>query len=132
MSTLLQPRNCIRHPRAPSPPQEFSLASWNVRGLKSTSKRQALGSDCMHYNIDIACLQETKIDIQSEERLLSGHKLILMQQKKSFHHGLGFVVGPRLLDHVNSYGYISDRIATMDLSLPSKNGSSTKCRIVNV
>jgi len=86
----------------------------------------------MHYNIDIACLQETKIDTQSEETLLSGHKLILMQQKNTLHHGLGFVVGPRLLNHVTSYGHISDRIATMDLSLPSKNGSSTKCRIVNV
>lgn len=55
-----------------------------------------------------------------------------MQQTQSKHYGLGFVIGPRLLDHVLSYTYISDRIATIDLCLPMRNGSSTKCRIVNV
>ncbi|XP_019625003.1 PREDICTED: uncharacterized protein LOC109470482 [Branchiostoma belcheri] len=55
-----------------------------------------------------------------------------MEQKKSIHHGLGFVIGPRLQNHVIAYGRVSDRIATLDLSLPLRNGRTAKCRIVNV
>ena len=124
--------NCTRHPRASPSPHEFAFATWNVRGLTSAIKRQTLGTDCEHYNIDIACIQETKVATQSEQLLQTGHKLILMQQKESTHHGLGFVIGPRLLNHVLNYGRVNDRIATMDLSLPLRNGRTTKCRIVNV
>ena len=132
MSTLLQPRTCARHPRAPPSPQELAIATWNVRGLKAASKRQTLGEDCKHYNIDIACIQETKVATHSEQLLHTGHKLVFMQQKQSHHHGLGFIISPRLLDHVLSYTYISDRIAFIDLCVPMRNGSNTKCRIVNV
>lgn len=54
-----------------------------------------------------------------------------MQQKQATHWGLGFVIGPGFLDHIQSYMYISDHIATIDLSVPMRNGSTTKCRIIN-
>ena len=38
----------------------------------------------------------------------------------------------RLLNHVVNYRRVNDCIATMDLSLPLRNGHTTKCRIVNV
>ncbi|KAI8483691.1 hypothetical protein Bbelb_386290 [Branchiostoma belcheri] len=41
-------------------------------------------------------------------------------------------LGPRLQNHVIAYGRVSDRIATLDLSLPLRNGRTAKCRIVNV
>ncbi|XP_078682189.1 uncharacterized protein LOC144916740 [Branchiostoma floridae x Branchiostoma belcheri] len=111
---------------------EFAFATWNVRGLTLAMKRQTLGTDCEHYNIDIACIQETKVTSQCELLLQTGHKLILMEQKKSIHHGLGFVIGPRLQNHVIAYGRVSDRIATLDLSLTLRNGRTAKCPIVNV
>ncbi|XP_078682194.1 uncharacterized protein LOC144916745 [Branchiostoma floridae x Branchiostoma belcheri] len=111
---------------------EFAFATWKGRGLTSAMKRQTLGTDCEHYNIDIACIQETKVTSQCEQLLQTGHKLILMEQKKSIHHGLGFVIGPSLQNHVIAYGCVSDRIATLDLSLPLRNGRTTKCPIVIV
>ena len=38
--------------------------------------------------------------------------------------GLVFVINPRLADHVTFYKYISDRVATMDLQIPSCFGST--------
>ncbi len=122
MSDLLRPRNCVRHPRkAPPPPQEFAIATWNVRGFAAASKRETLGADCDHYNIDLVCMQETKVEAMSEQQLQTGHRLILMQQKQATYRGLGFVIGPRLLDHVLSFAYVSDRVAFIDLSLPMRN-----------
>ena len=105
MSTLLQIRHWTRHPRAPLSPQQLSIAAWNVRGLAASLKRHMLGEDCEHYQVDIACIQETKVTMQSEQTLHTGHKLILMQQKHTTQHGLGFVISSRLLNHVISYEY---------------------------
>ena len=132
MSNLLQPTSCVRHPRPSPSPQDLAIATWNVRGLNAASKKQTLGEDCEHYKIDIACIQETKIAAHSEQLLQTGHKLVLMEQKLATHRGLGFVIGPRLLDRVLSFGYVSDRVATIDLAIPMrKAGTTTKCRIVN-
>ena len=68
----------------------------------------------------------------SEQQLHTGHRLILMQQKTATYRGLGFIIGPRLLDHVLSFANISDRVAFIDLSLPLKNSATTKCRVINV
>ena len=52
--------------------------------------------------------------------------------KQSHHHGLGFIINPRLFDHFLSITYISVHIAVIDLCVPMRNGSNTKGRIVNV
>ena len=131
MSDLLRPRNCARHPRkAKRSPQEFAIATWNVRGITATSKKETLGTDCDHYNIDLGCIQETKVEGMLEQQLHTGHRLILMQQKTATYRGLGFIIGPRLLDHVLSFAYISDCVTFIDLSLPLKNGATTKCRVI--
>ena len=110
------------------------LDIWSKEGKerRRTNKRQTLGTDCKHYNTDFAWILETKVATQSEQLLQTGHKLVLMQQKEFIHYGLGFVIGPRLLIHILNYGHISDHVATMNLSLPLRNGHSTKCWIVNV
>ena len=68
----------------------------------------------------------------SEQQLQTGHRLILMQQKQATYLGLDFVIGPRLLDHVLSFAYVSDCVAFIDLSMPMRNGSITKCHVINV
>jgi exonuclease III len=129
MSTLLHTRSCTHHPWASPSPQEFAFATWNVQGLTSAIKRQTVGTNCEHYYIDI---QESKVATQSDQLLQTGHKLVLMQQKETIHHGLGFVIGPRPLNHILNNGCISDHIATMDLSLSWRTGHTVKCQIVNV
>ena len=105
---------------------------WNVQGLTAASKRETLGAVCDHYNIDLVCIQETKEEAMSEQQLQTGHRLILMQQKQATYLGLDFVIGPTLLDHVLSFAYVSDCVAFIDLSMPMRNGSITKCHVINV
>ncbi len=130
MSTL-QYRKCTRHARKEPKPWELTIGTWNVHGLTAASKRETLGSDCEHYNIDILCIQETKTKEHWEQHLQSKHKLILLQQKDSYHRGLGFVISPRLMNNVVSFRNISDRVATLDITIPTKSGEPKKCRIIN-
>ena len=111
--------------------RQITLGTWNVRGLASNSKRETLAIDCKNYNVDILCIQETKTKDYWEQTLPSGYKLILLEQKDGYHGGLGFVVGPRLVDYITGYKYITDRIAKMDLVIPTRNGTTTNLRIVN-
>ena len=77
------------------------------------------------------CIQETKIANYDEVTLATGHKLVLLQQKTAKHHGLGFVISPRLIPHIRSWWYISDRVAAIEVSIPSSRGKPTLCQIVN-
>ena len=109
----------------------LTLATFNVRGLSKSEKRERLGVDCVRYNVDIMALQETKTKNSVDMKLLTGHRLILFDQKKSYHYGLGFSISPRILECVKSYTVISDRVCYLDLVLQSKGGNLIKCRVVN-
>ena len=37
----------------------------------------------------------------------------------------------RLLNHINSYKYVSDRVSMLDLTLPTRSGLQLKCQVVN-
>ena len=123
----LHPKACTRQPRAKLPANELTIGTWNVRGLTSATKKKTLGADCEHYNVDILCIQETKAKAQWEYLLQSGHKLILMQQKEASHRGLGFVIGPRLLDYIIRYRYARDHVAILDIAIPTRNGTPVQC-----
>jgi len=43
--------------------------------------------------------------------------------------GLGFVISPWLLNHINSYKYISDQVSILDF--PRNSGLHLKCGVVN-
>ncbi|MDA8031205.1 MAG: hypothetical protein MPK62_08785, partial [Alphaproteobacteria bacterium] len=51
--------------------------------------------------------------------------------KRQKHRGLGFVISPRPIPHVCSWWYISDRVAAIELSIPTSQGKSTYCRVIN-
>ena len=63
--------------------------------------------------------------------LQSGQKLVLVEQKEASYRGLGFVISPRLLNHINSYKYMGDRLSILDFTLPTRSGHQLKCRVVN-
>ena len=109
----------------------FRFATWNVRGLVKDYKRSLLVQDIQSYKIDIACLQETKCTVNEDVLLHNNVRLIIMEQKNCRHGGLGFVISPKIQKFVKSYGYISDRVAILDLQIPTKSGKPTNYRIVN-
>ena len=117
----------------------ISFATFNIRGLGSCedpyelhSKREQLGADCLRYGVDICAIQETKTVQPGSCSLSNGYKLLWFEQKKSRHHGLGFVLSPRLIDYVVCWNSISDRVCYLDLELPTKSGKLLRCRVVNV
>ena len=109
----------------------LSLATFNVRGLSKELKQHQLGMDCMNYNIDIVAIQETKMTQFKEIILPTKNKLLIFEQSESRHGDLGFLINERFIKFVMSWNVISDRVAYINLKLPSKNGSFTYFRIVN-
>ena len=109
----------------------FRFITWNVCGLSKSIKRDNLANECLKYKMDIACLQETKSKLHEDLFLHNGYRLIIMEQRDSYHGGLGFIISPRMRDYVKSYSYISDRVAVLDLLIPTKSGAPVHYRMVN-
>ena len=61
------------------------------------------------YQVDIACLQETKVSELNDEKI-DGYRVILLPTN-SRHYGLGFALNKHWADRLLSYESISDRIA---------------------
>ena len=40
-------------------------------------------------------------------------------------------MGPHLLPHIQSWWYVSDRVAAIDFTIPGTGMRSTRCRVVN-
>ena len=110
----------------------LTIASFNVRGLSNVIKQEELGADCEKFNIDILAIQETKIHgTASFERILpTNHKLLVFEQKNR-HGGLGFVIAKKMVPYVVTWKCISDRVAYLDISIPTKSDGSFMCRFVN-
>ena len=109
----------------------FRFCTWNVCGLSKSIKRDNLATECCNYKMDICCIQETKSKVHEDFILHNRYRLIIMEQKDSWHGGLGFVISPRMQDYVKSYSYISDRVAVLDLVIPTKSGAPINYRLVN-
>jgi len=54
-----------------------------------------------------------------------------MEQKEASYRGLAFVISPRLLNHINSYKYISHWVSILDFTLPTRSGPQLKCLLIN-
>ena len=109
------------------------LATWNVRGISKEYAQHQAASDCDRYNLDLIALQETKVSQQSDTLIPGKHRLILFNQKQSWHGGLGFIINRRFIPNVVSYQQISDRVAYLDVCIPSKCQGTPplKIRVVN-
>ncbi len=59
----------------PSPISEFNFATFNVRGLTTKIKKEALERDLAKFKIDLCALQETKSTKELDEQI-GGYRLI--------------------------------------------------------
>lgn len=55
---------------------QFSVATFNVRGLTNCVNQEALSRDIDKYKLDICCLQETKITEHFDKTTPHGNSLI--------------------------------------------------------
>ena len=109
----------------------FRFVTWNVCGLSKSINRDNLANKCLNYKMDIACLQG---------QLIEGPRSPPPAQRIQAHrHGVETLLAwwfqlryqPTLKQYVKSYGYISDRVAVLDLHIPTKFGAPIIYRIVN-
>ena len=112
-----------RHPQA----QLLTVASWNVRTLLETKRTVARPSaivsrELARYNIDIAALSETRVLGDTVLTEAGGGYTFYLKGKDSgekCHHGVGFAIRSKLVDHLQGslpIG-INERLMTMSLPL---------------
>ena len=98
----------------------FSLGTFNVRGLCDELEKENLADDLERHKIDVCCIQETKIKDGVDITTRKGHRLICLQTKQNS-YGNGFMVAKRLVPSINKYWKISDRISVLQLVVNAKN-----------
>ena len=92
----------------------LSLATFNIRGLTEEIKKDHLASDLNRYDIDVCGLQETKIS-NGADVTIQGHRLICFKSECE-HYGNGFMVNNRLVENIEKYWRVSDRISVTQFS----------------
>ena len=118
----------------------FTIATFNVLGITSPVKRDELLRDCYYRKIDILAVQETKCR-QFEDSVLhftdddgKSHKyrfINFQQFDNKWQAGIGFLVNSVYTNYIKCYNNISDRVAYLDLEIPSKSGKPRLCRVIN-
>eukprot|EP00117_Sycon_ciliatum_P004861 scpid107111/ scgid0430/ len=111
-------------------PRGFRFATFNVRGLCSASKQQQLARDMDAYRIDFCGLQELKMTTTVDKPLGDSHRFVSFGQAEGRHGGNGFVISNMLNKFVSTFKKISDRVGTVDLSIPQGKGNTLPVRFV--
>ena len=96
--------------------KEFNIGTFNVRGLKDEQKRQDLAQDAERYNIDVLCIQETKLSEGIDCNVGNKNDRLIALSSDNVHHGVGFVVSSKWKENIYKYWKVSDRIAVLQLS----------------
>lgn len=109
----------FRHPSGTRSSPILSIATFNVRGLSSGTKRNQLVTDLSNHRIAICCLQETKCADGFDE--LRGNYRLLGLSSESRHYGLGFAVTNWLAQRITRFWSVSDRIAVIQFRLSGKS-----------
>jgi sorting nexin-29 len=95
-----------------------SIATFNVRGMTEEAKRIHLANDMDKYNVNIMCLQETKV--KDETRYEVNGKEFLFLKSESQHYGNGFVLDKKWKQSLHAVWRVSDRIAVIQLAVKEK------------
>ena len=103
----------------------FTIGTFNVRGLSSAIKRDQLSEDLNRLHIDVCCIQETKCP--SGFDVISGYYRLIGLPSTSRHNGLGFAVASYLAGGLLRYWSVSDTLAVIQLTL----GSHSTLTIIN-
>ena len=112
----------------------FSIGSFNVRGITGNTKQKQLIRDICKYNVDICCLQETKIkneiDIKINEK-----QIITFGTDKMY--GNGFVISKKWIGSIHKYWKVSERICVLQLKtngemMPNERKPNHIITIINV
>ena len=91
----------------------FNIATFNVRGMANDYKKEQLIRDMTTYNVDVCCLQETKL-AQGINKDIKDHKIIAFESKQ-IEYGNGFVINKKWKDFIYKFWKVSDRVCVLQL-----------------
>ena len=79
--------------------ENLTIASYNVRGLTDKLKKAQLSKDLKFYDVDVCCVQETKIT-EGIETNIRNYRLI-SQKTNRMDYGNGFLIHKTLEQQMN-------------------------------
>ena len=103
----------------------FTIGTFNVRGLSSAIKHDQISEDLNRLHVDVCCIQETKCP--SGFDVIPGYYRLIGLPSTSRHYGLAFAVASYLAGGLLRYWSVSDRLAVIQLTL----GSHSTLTIIN-
>ena len=95
--------------------ENLTIASYNIRGLTDKLKKVQLTKDLKFYNVDVCCVQETKIT-EGIDINIRDYRLIC-QKTNQKDYGNGFLIHTRLEQHVNKVWKLNDRISILEIQM---------------
>ena len=95
---------------------KLRIGSLNVRGLKEFAKREQITQEIVNINIDIMCIQGTKLSNSTvEER--KGHTFVFSSDSNNNreHHGVGVCYNSKMEEYRNNYKQIDSHITIIEI-----------------
>ena len=82
-----------------------------------------------NYNIDICCLQETKIR-EGSDKMINRCRLITLPADIQY-YGTGFIISSKWKDRVRKYWKVSERISIIQLNIKEDDyiEKKYKCKV---
>ena len=113
----------------------FNIGTFNVRTLQSEIRKEQLSKDLDSYNLDLLCVQETKIQ-DGVDRNINNHRLICFSSDSRF-YGSGFFIHKKWTNNLFRTWKVSDRICVLQLIIdknkpPTGQGITNTISIINV
>ena len=103
--------------------KSLNIGTFNVHGLRDETKKDNLAADLVNYNLDVVCLQETKISEGADCNIRDSRLIALKSVNK--YHGNGFIVSSKWKENIHRVWKFSDRIAVLQLTTKAPEYTST-------
>ena len=95
--------------------KELHLGTFNVRGINSVECQSNLSKDIDKFEVDICCLQETKIKDGCDKQLGDTQLICLPTEQKDY--GQGFLINKEWQQRTHKIWRVNDRIAVAQFKL---------------
>ena len=95
--------------------KNISISNYNVRGLSDNLKKEQLCKDLKFYNVDLCCVQETKISEGFDSKIRDYR--IICQKTSQKDYGNGFLIHKKLEQHIHKVWSLNDRISILEIQM---------------
>ena len=99
----------------------FNIGTFNVRGLSTKAKKSSLKKDIERFNLDVCCIQETKIK-KGTDINLDKDRLIYFPSE-SRHYGNGFYISQKWMNNIYKFWKVNDRVCVLQLRIRPDRGT---------